>query len=29
MKIKKSSNAATDPDGDLKTVNNFFALLIK
>ena len=29
VKIKKSSNAATDIDGDLKTVNNFFALLIK
>ena len=29
MKIKKSSNATTDIDGDLKTVNNFFALLIK
>ena len=29
MKIKKSSNTTTDIDGDLKTVNSFFALLIK
>ena len=29
MKIRKFSDAATDIDGDLKTVNNFFAHLIK
>ena len=29
MKIKKSSNAATNLDGDLIRVNNFFAHLIK
>ena len=29
MKIKKATNEATDIDGDLITVNNFFAHLIK
>ena len=29
MKIKKSPNAAADIDEDLKTVNNFFAHLVK
>ena len=29
MKIKKSSNKANDIDGDMITVNNFFAHLIK
>ena len=29
MKIKKSTNSSSDIDGDLITVNNFFAHLIK
>ena len=29
MKIKKATNGATDTDGDLTTVNNFFAHLRK